>query len=247
MRVRAVVAIALLLLPAELSAQRFPVPRTGRDPARPAPLPRQPEPIAREMAYRRLPISVESYPLISYVQSPGFAADGGVSAWTAFGAGTRAEYRVTRFVAATLDLTSSFLGSPVRMETAELGTRLRAERSERRAYPFVDVRVGYVSAYDRSLGSIVDDPFGYPRPQVASGARYSRGFGGVAGVGMEYTLTRTFSLTTAASVMRSRLTSHDFRGAQPVNPSFAMTSYRYTLGVRYNPVRLVMPAGSERP
>jgi hypothetical protein len=239
MRIRVVVAIVALLLPAASSAQRLPVPRTGHDPARPVPLPRQPESIARQLAYKRLRLSVETYPLISYIQSPGLAYDGRASAWTAFGAGTRAEYRLTRFVSATMDLTSSFLGSPVHMETAEIGTRLRPERSERRAYPFVDLRVGYVSAFDSGLGSF--DAYGFPTPQNGSGVRYSRGFGGVAGMGMEYALTQTFSLTTAGSVMRSHLTSHDFQSAQSFADGFAMTSYRYTVGIKYNPVRLVMP------
>jgi hypothetical protein len=247
MRVRAVVAIALLLLPAESGAQRFPLPGTGRrGPAQPVPLSPQPEPIARALAYRRLRVSVESYPLISYIQSPGLAGDGRTSAWTTFGGGTRAEYRVTHIASATLDLTSSFAGSPLIVQTAELGTRFRAEPSERRVYPFVDVRVGYVSAYDRSLGSVVYDLNGFPTPQSTSGTRYSRGFGGIAGVGMEYSLTRTLSLTTSGSVMRSRLSARDIQSTRAVDPAFAMTSYRLTLGLRYNPVRLVMPSGTGR-
>src|SRR5215210_7468516 len=139
MRIRAVVAIVLLLLPAALSAQRIPRSVTGRrGPTRPAPLPPQPGPIARELAYKRSHLSVESYPLISYVQSPGFAADGRTS-WSSFGAGTRADYRVTRNISATLDMTSSFLGGPQLTETAEVGARLRPERNERRVYPFMDV------------------------------------------------------------------------------------------------------------
>ncbi len=250
MHVRAVVAIALLLLPAGASAQRFPLPGDPRrGPLGPVPLPRQPEPIARALAYRRWRLSVESYPMVSYVQSPGIATDGQATAWTAFGAGTRAEYLLTRYVSATLDLTSSLLSSPVKMQTAEIGTRLRPERSERRASPFVDLRVGYVSAFDRNLGSIVDDQYGFPTTQGAYGARYSRGFGGVAGLGVEYALTRTLSLTTAGSVMRNRLTAHDFQfqNTQPVNRDFAMTSYRYQIGIRYNPVRLIMPGGTGRP
>lgn len=250
MRVRTLVVIASLLLPAVSDAQRRVLPpRIGgtQDPARPTPLPgRQPEPIARELAYRRLRVSVESYPMVSYVQSPGLTSDGRGAAWTMFGAGTRAEYRVSRHVSATLDLTSSFLGSPMRIETAELGTRLRPERSERRAYPFVDLRVGYVSAYDGSLGSVIDDPYAFPG-RYAYGSRYSRGFGAVAGVGMEYDLTRTLSLTTAASAMRSRLTSQDFQDASRMSTGFGMTSYRYTLGLKYNWVRLSSPPGRDRP
>ena len=242
MRIRAVVALAMLLLPGVSSAQHFPRPRIGPDPARPAPLPgRTPEPIARALAYRRLRLSIESYPLVSYVQSQGLSADGRGTAWTMIGGGTRAEYRATRFVSATMDLTSSFLGSPVRVQTAELGVRLRAERSERRLYPFVDARVGYVSAFNAGLGTFNDAPNGYPTPQGAYGVRYSRGFGGIAGAGVEYTLTRTISLTTAASVMRSRLTAHDIEPGQAGMPNFGMTSYRYTLGIKYNPVRLFTP------
>lgn len=248
MRVRAVVAIVLMLLPAGASAQRFPLPGAGRrGPAQPVPLSPQPEPIARALAYRRLRVSVESYPLISYVRAPGFAGDGRTSAWTSFGGGTRGEYRLTPHASATLDLTSSFAGSPVLVQTAEIGTRLSPERSERRVYPFVDVRIGYISAYDRSLGAIGNDPYVIPISQGVYGARYSNGFGGVAGIGMEYALTRSLSLTTAGSVMRSHMTAHDFASTQAVVPSFAMTSYRYTIGVKYSPVRLVMPSERDRP
>lgn len=248
MRFRAVVAIVSLLLPAGASAQRFPLPGTGRPrPGEPVPLPRQPEPIARELAYRRLRLSVESYSLISYVQSPGFTGDGRVSAWTTFGGGTRAEYRLTRLASATLDITSSFVGGPAISYTAEIGTRLRRERSERRMDPFVDLRLGYISAYNRELGSFVNDPFGYPTAQPSSLPSYSTGFGGVAGVGMEYWLTRTLSLTTAGSVMRNQMTARDFQGARPETPSYAMTSYRYTLGFKYNPVRTLRSRGTDLP
>jgi hypothetical protein len=238
MRVRAVVAVVLMLLPAGASAQRVPLPGTwGQGPAQPVPLSPQPPAIARELAYRQLPISVETYSLISFAQAPGFASDGRTATWTSFGMGTRAAYRLTHNASATLDLTSSLAGSPVTVQTAEIGTRLSPERSESRVYPFADVRVGYITAYDRSL----DDPFGYLTTQGVYGARYSNGFGGVAGIGMEYTLTRTFSLTTAGSVMRSHMTAHDFASGVAAVPSFAMTSYRYTIGIRYNPVSLIMP------
>ena len=242
MRIRTVVAIASLLLPAAASGQqRFPVPRTGSDPARPAPLPgRQPEPIARELAYRRLRLSIESYPLISYIRTPGFTSDGREAAFSSFGGGTRAEYRFSRFVSATMDLTSSVLGNPVHVQTAELGARIRPERTESRMYPFVDARVGYVSAFNTNLGSFSNDQYALPS-LGGNGARYSRGFGAVAGVGMEYTLTRTFSLTTGASILRSSMTAQGFDGSLPVRPHFALTSYRYMLGIKYNPVRLVMP------
>jgi hypothetical protein len=240
MRVRAVVAIGLLLLPASASAQRVPLPRIGgAHPGQPVPLSPQPGAIARAIAYRRLNLSVESYPLISYVEAPGLASYGH-SAWTSLGAGTRASYRLTPHVAATMDLTSSLLGSPLTVQTAEIGARLGPERSERRLYPFLDIRAGYVAAYNSSLGSLVNDPF-YPAPSGTYAIRYSYGFGGVAGVGMEYALTNTFSLTSGATVLRSHMTSHDFTGTSAVVPSFALTSYRLMLGLKYNPVRMFIP------
>jgi hypothetical protein len=243
MRAGAVVAVVLLLLPAGASAQRSPWPGGwGQGPEWPAPLSPQPASIARELAYRRLPISVESYPVISLAQAPSFTSDGRTATWASFGMGTRAAYRLTHNASATLDVTSSLAGSPVLMQTVEIGTRLSPERSESsRVYPFADVRAGYISAYDRSLASMSSGWYGFPTASGVYGARYSNGFGAVAGIGMEYALTRTFSLTTAGSVMRSHMTAHDFATPQTGVPTFAMTSYRYTMGIRYNPVRLIMP------
>jgi hypothetical protein len=240
MRVRAVVAVGLLLLPVTASAQRVPLPRIGgTHPGQPVPLSPQPAAIARAIAYRRLNLSVESYPLISYIDAPGLATSGH-SAWTSLGAGTRASYRLTPHVAATMDLTSSLFGSPLTVQTAEVGARFGPERSEQRWYPFFDVRAGYVAAYNSGLGSFIDDPF-YPAPAGTYAVRYSHGFGGVAGVGMDYALANSFSLTSGASVLRSHMTSNDFTGTSAVVPAFALTSYRFTLGLKYNPVRMFIP------
>jgi hypothetical protein len=245
MRAGAILALVTLMLPAGLSAQRLPLPGTGRrGPARPAPLPPQAEPIARNLAYKRLRLSVESYPLISYVRSPGFTGDGLVSDWTMLGAGTRADYRVARNVAVTLDLTSSFAGGPANVHTAELGTRLRPDRSERRLYPFVDVRVGYIRSSSGYFDAL-EAEYGYPTAVGAGAFRYSHGLGAVGGAGLEYALGRRFSLTTAASVMRNRMTTRTFVGGPPSEHSFSMTLYRYTLGIRYNPVRVIRVPGTD--
>ena len=244
MRIRPIIAIVALLLPVGLSAQRIPL-IGRRGPARPAPLPPQPAPIAKELAYKRMPLSVESYPLITYTQSPGFTNDGIVAGWTSLGMGTRADYRLTRHVSATLDLTSSLLGGPALIQTAELGTRLHPERTENKVHPFADLRVGYISAYNRSPGIFIDDGFGSVVTQGGAGSRYSRGFGGVAGAGMEVDLTRSWSLTTGGSVMRNRMTTHSLQSVELNNRHYALTSYRYTLGVRYNWVRVIRPTATE--
>jgi len=237
-RLSAVFALVALLVPAALSAQRLPLPGTGRrGPARPAPLPPQVEPVARDLAYKRLPLSVESYQLISHVRSP--TGDGVFQDWTSFGTGTRADYRVARNVAITLDLTSSFAGGPVDVYTMELGTRLRPDRSERRLYPFVDVRAGYVRSYNTTFNPFSGE-FGFPTTEEG-GFRYSSGFGGVIGGGAEYALTRRFSLTTAAALMRNHMTTRTLAGPDQGERSFTMTIYRYIIGIRYNPVRVIRP------
>jgi len=243
MRRGALVAMVALLLPAEVSAQRLPLPGR-RGPARPAPLPPQPEPIARNLAYKRMRLAVESYPLISHVRAPEFASGGLAGSWTSFGTGTRADYRVTRHVSLTMDLTSSFAGGPLDVHTAELGTRLRPERSDRRAYPFVDLRAGYILSSRGYFDPITED-YGYHTSPNGNSFRYSEGVGAVAGVGMEYTLTRTLSLTTAASVMTNRMTMHSLVGPGPNERSYGMTLYRYTVGIRYNPVRVVRLPGTD--
>jgi hypothetical protein len=235
----AILALVALLLPAELSAQRLPVPRIGRrGPAKPAPLPPQAEPIARQLAYRRIRLSVESYPMITYIQ------DGVLSDWASFGMGTRADYRVAPNVGITLDFTSAFAGGPANVYTMELGTRLRPDRMESRLYPFLDFRVGHARAYSGGYIDVTGGGFGPPTVDEA-GFQYSSGFGAVAGAGAEYWLTRTLSLTTAASIMRNRMTTTTLVGADQGERSYNLTLYRYTLGIRYNPVRVIQVPGSD--
>lgn len=237
MRIRTVVAIVTLMLPSTLSAQLIPMPGRRPHPAAPQPMPPEPAPIARQLQYTRLRISVETYPLVTFVQSAGFA-NGGTSTWATLGAGTRAEYRVSRYASATLDLTSSVLGGPVNLSTVELGTRIGRARTERRIEPFGDFRVGYAAAYSRELGSYMDDPVGYPIPHGSYGSRYSSGWGAVAGAGLEYGVTNTLSLTTELLATHSNMSAHDVL-SPTAQQSYWLTTVRYVLGLRYNPVRLV--------
>lgn len=240
---RIAIAILSLLVPAALNAQRIPLPRPR--PARPAPLPPQPTPIANDLAYRRMHLSIESYPMVSYFHAPGYASNGLMPSWTTFGTGTRADYRLTRNLSATMDMTSSFLGGPALVQTAELGTRVGRERSESKFYPFADLRVGYIAAFTRNAYS-VDGIYGGPTPQGAVVASYSHGFGGIGGLGMEYAVTRMVSLTTEASVMQSGMKTHAFEGPVITDRHFGLTSVRYILGVRFNPVRAIRTGGDAR-
>ncbi len=235
---RVVVAAAVLLLPVVSSAQRLPTPGRRPHPASPQPMPREPEPVARRLEYTRLHFSVESYPQLSFVQSAGFAS-GGASTWTSLGAGAQLQYRFTRLASATLDLTSSLFGGPVNLQTVELGTRLARERTNRRLEPFADLRLGYSAIVNRELDSFANDPIGYPIPHGAYGSRYSNGWGGVAGVGVEYGLTRMFSLTTEVLGTHASMSAHDV--LSPVaQGDYGITSVRWVVGAKFNPVRTVL-------
>ena len=238
MRLRNAVVLVSLLAPVVMSAQIGPIGRRRPRVAQPAELPPQPAAIANQLAYRRSHLTIETYPLISHVESPNFTTNGSLAAWTTFGFGTRADYRFTRFVSGTFDITSSFLGGPSITETAELGTRVHPQRSESRIYPFLDLRVGLLSAYNRDPRSIVAD--------VSSGFatstpvdHYSTGYGAVAGLGMEYTIGNSWSLTTGGSVLRNRMTERGLQAGATEHRGYAMTWYRYTLGLSYNPVRMI--------
>ena len=242
MRIRSALAVALLLPSVSFAQARAPRIGGGRRPGEPVPLGPQPEVVARSQAYQRSRYSVETYPLISRVEAPGFAAGSPVSRWTTFGTGTRLDWRHTQYLSWTLDLTSSYLGGPAITETAEIGTRLRPENWDFRVRPFADVRLGFQHVYD-AYSLPADIGIG-PASSLSSGARYSRGFGAVAGVGLEYALTNTFALTTAVSAMRSDLAAYHYNGVSvPTGgDSYRMTSYRLTLGLKYNPVHLLRAA-----
>jgi len=240
MRVRTLIATLSLLLPTALSAQRIPLPviPTKRGPGR-AELPPQPEPIQRQLMMRRWRLSVESYPLVSFVQSPGMSPTRAFTSWATFGTGTRADYLLTRNLSATMDVTSSFLGGPVITNTAELGARMHPEWAEHKLYPFVDVRMAFVSAYDRRLGT-ADELYSYDALPDTRVVHYSNGFGGSVGVGVEYALTGRWSLTSVGSVLSSRMFGSGFDVNQGYSSQrFGLTSLRYMFGVRYNPIRIM--------
>jgi hypothetical protein len=232
---RLLAIVLLLALPCVASAQRIPWPLTGRGPARPSPTPPQPPAIARELSYVRLPYSVETYPLVTRFSTS--SVSGQRSSWTSAGLGTRLDFRAAKYLSITADLTSSFVGGPVFTETFEFGTRLHAARDDQRFYPFVDVRIGYLLAHEsQSFGSYYVQPYGQSTPTSAS-FNYSQGLGGVVGVGMEFALSRQFSLIGSASAIRSHMTGFSYGGAPAVGSEYSLTASRYALGLRFNPVR----------
>lgn len=244
MRCRSLIAVALLVPSISDAQVRAPIPGTGRRPTEPVPLGPQPAVVARALNYTRSRYSVEAYPLISRVIAPGFTSGSPSSAWTNVGSGTRLDWRLTRYVSWTLDLTSTFLGGPANTQTAELGLRIHEQNWDRRLRPFADVRFGYEHASESYAQS---DGLGIgPASPLAGTSRYSRGFGAVAGVGAEYSLTNTFALTTGLSAMQSNMVAYSANGVSvPTRgDDFRMTTYRLAVGVRYNPVHMLRSSSS---
>lgn len=230
MRVRSLVALAVLLLPSVAEAQRRPrIGGSGGVP-RATPLPPQPAIVNRALAYNRLRVSFESYPFISFNNTGSFAGNG-ASEWASMGIGTRIDYRVARLLSLTADMTSSFLGGPVLTETAELGFRVGPRRSEHSLYPFADVRYGYFM----TLNSFGDGSVGGITTGSGNSINYSQGFGSVIGAGLEYTLTRRFSVTTGFSRAQSDMTAMMSQPA--VGDKYRLTSYRTVIALRFNGVR----------
>jgi len=228
-RVLLIALTVLIALPSISSAQRPPRPRVGRRPTpEPATLPPQAEPVARALAVKRSHWSIEGYSLVSHFQMP--TAGGGITAYTSMGTGTHADYRRGRHLSATIDLTASIFGSPANVETVEAGTRYSPLGPDEPLRPYLDLRAGFVHMFD---------PF--------SVNAFGDTSGGVGGGGFEYALTRSLALTTELSMMRSRMaTYHISPGSIPNGAKFWMTTVRYTLGFKFNPVRALSLAESPR-
>ncbi len=131
------------------------------------------------------------------------------------------------------------LGSPATTETVEIGTRFRPMPWNGEIRPFFDVRAAYMHMYDTFAAPIQTFAAG---ESFVSGERYSRGFGGVAGAGLEFSLTRSLALTTEVSALRNRMTIYRVIGPASIpgdGRDYWMTSYRFMLGLKYNPVRVL--------
>ncbi len=240
---RALLITALFALPIAASAQRTPIPRVGRRPApEPAPLPPAAPGVARVQNYWRSRWSAEGYGLFSAIEVPNGL--GGTTQNMVFGTGTHGDYHVSDRMSVTVDLTGATAGSPIVMASAELGTRfspLSLQQSfESALHPFVDVRASYMYLYDTfapaSGSNAVIGGFG---DQFSDVGRYSRGLGAITGVGVEHPISKTIALTTELLGLRNRMTTYRTNGPGtiPTGSTYWMTTFRYTLGLKFSPVR----------
>ena len=233
MRTGALVVIALLALPGVSYSQRLPRHGRGVQP-QPAPLPPQAPEVNRALEVRRSHWSAEGYSMLSTIQVP--TLGGGTINYTAYGAGSHAAYRVTDRVSATMDLTLSSAGGGVN-ETAEVGTRFETVPWDRGVSAFFDVRAAFMHMYDSFVFPVAATDPARSGNAFAQAERYSRGFGGIGGAGLEVPLTQSLALTTELAAMRNRMSTYHLGGAVglPTPESYWMTSFRFVLGFRYSP------------
>ncbi len=238
MRSRLALALVALSLPAaELSAQRRPVvpPQTSRRP-RPAEKPPQAPGIPDARLYSRYKMSrfsVESYPMLTYLQTTGYVNDGFQANWLMLGDGTHIGFRISPSLGMTADMTSAVMGGPFSLGAADVGLRFKPWPSNR-FVPIIDARTSWAYTVGNHHGANAV-PLVLPTLSMF-GISTGSGRGSMIGVGMETTVRRKLVLSTTLSATHYRMTSRNFSGG------FAETRYtadalRFAVGLRYNPGR----------
>lgn len=227
MRIALVALLVVVAVPADLDAQ-FRRPPRRPPPSIPADLPPAAPGVVHALSFRRTRLAVETYPLMSVIHAPALG-----STWTTVGGGSHGEFRLTPWVLASLDLTASSWASPSSSETAELGVRIMTDKYESHTRPYGDIRAGYMQMYNP----------GFSRPSDTFPGYSSRGFGAVLGGGMHHDLSRSFSLVTGGSIMHGRLAR---TGPTTESSRYSFTSYRFTVGLRFNRTRQVLTAAQPR-
>jgi hypothetical protein len=178
--------------------------------------------------------------MVMSIQMPSPA--GGDASYMVSGMGAVAEYRAMERVSGTLDVTSAMPGTSAMLQTIEVGTRIHTLPYDRALRPFFDVRAAYAHMSDLFTSSPVTGASGAPSQEFFQGQRYSSGYGGISGAGLEYSLTTRFSITTELAALRGRMTVYrmDMPTSIPANMgSYWMTSFRYSIGLRFTPTSVM--------
>jgi hypothetical protein len=177
---------------------------------------------------------MEGYTLVNAITTVG--PTGETARSSAFGTGTRADYRLSDYWSTTVDFTAALLGGTT-AETAEVGTRFRPTPHSTDIRPYVDLRASYAHVHESFyLPTSSAVPVTGPSLEFTQLGRYARGVGGVVGAGFDYTLTPSLALSTEFSAGRHRMDAYHLTGAAPLpgRDAYWMNVYRATIGLRYN-------------
>jgi hypothetical protein len=224
--------VALSLPAASLAAQRVGI-RPGRGPDRPAEKPPQAPGIHDARLYNRYLLSrfsLESSPMLSYIQATGMLAENIPANYWSFGDATQLSFRATPSVFLTSSFTSTAAGGPFSLASADLGLRVKPWTSPRFS-PFAEARMSW--AYTSGIGlpsTIVPLSFLY-RTMYTDFAN-GHGRGGVFGLGVDTRLSARFWMTTALS--RARYNMEGVNLTTSNRWDYTTNATRLTVGFRYN-------------
>ena len=228
---RATLAVIGLVIPAALAAQVM-IP-TRRQPDRPAEKPPQAPGIHDVRSYNRYRFSrfsLESAPMISYMETTGLLAPGLPGDYWGFGDQTLLSFRTAPSLYLTGAFTASSVGMPFGMNSSDVGIRVKPWTSPR-VTPFADARMSWAFTSGNGIPSSVVPvilAYGIARENIITGS----GRGAVFGLGADTRLTARYSITTTLS-----RTHYAMRGTslEKANRwSYANDATRLSIGLRYN-------------
>jgi hypothetical protein len=225
--------VALSIPAASLSAQLIGS-RGTRGAQRPAEKPPQAPGIHDARLYNRYRLSrfsLEASPMLSYMQTTGFIAEGIPANYWSLGDATQLMYRAAPSLYLTTTFTGSALGGPFALSSAEAGVRVKPWASMRFA-PFAEARMSYAftTGFAMPSGGV---PVTFLYRAAYGDFTSGDGRGGVVGLGMDGRLTDRFALTTTLSHSRLAMEGRSMSGVRRTW-DYSNNATRLTVGVRYN-------------
>jgi hypothetical protein len=192
------------------------------------------------MRYKASRLSSETYTMYTFNQTDRYVADRGVSTASMLGAGTHVDWRYKPALSVTGDLTTSLFGGPYIQNAFDFGGRYRPVRGpDYKIRPYVDLRGSWAWSY-ASFAQPFDPNSPIAGPTIQGGRTTSHGLGALVGAGFETSVTRSIALTTGLGLSRYRMYAVQV-GQQRLgsNWNYSATAVRITLGLKYNPGRMV--------
>lgn len=227
------VALVALLIPAATLAAQVMIPTRSRRPDRPAEKPPQAPGIHDARLYNRYMFSrfsLESTPMLSYMQATGLLAPGIPQTYWSFGDATLISWRAAPSLSVTTAFTASSVGTPFGMNASEFGLRIKPWTAPRVAV-FADARASwaYTSGFALSSQAV---PIAAIYRTAYDDFAMGTGKGAVLGLGAEAKITARYSLTSSLAYAHYAMQGRDLDSRR--RWSYTNDYTRLMVGVRYN-------------
>ena len=237
MRRLSLALLALSLPVASLSAQRIGIGTLigrGKTPDRPAEKPPQAPGISDVRLYNRYVLSrfsLQTAPMLSYMQTTGFFAEGVSANFWSFGDATELTFRAAPSLYLSTAFTGSMLGGPFAMSSADIGTRVKPWTSMRFA-PFAEARMSWAQTSNFGIPSSVV-PVSFVYRSMYGDFTTGRGRGATVGIGVDTRLTPRYSIMSTLSHTRYAMEGRDLNGSSR-RWDYTNDATRLMVGLRYN-------------